>query len=198
MPTGYTQLLHDNPDATTAEFMMRCVRAMGVCVAMRDMPISEPIPDQFPRDTYHADYLVGLRKKLEELNAMSKEDIAAMVEKDYVEREGRRLDGLAESQKKKATFERVTAEITAWEPPGEEFVQFKKFMLGQLALDDQKYMLDYYNEPSERLDGEGWMKQQIEFLNKNIEYHTRGQAEEEGRHKSRNEWLAKLRESLPK
>ena len=43
MPTGYTAKIVDGQ--SFPDYVKTCLRAMGVCVSMRDLPMDTPIPE---------------------------------------------------------------------------------------------------------------------------------------------------------
>ena len=42
MPTGYTAIIEDDPNCTFEQYLMRCARAFGATVTMRDDPLDKP------------------------------------------------------------------------------------------------------------------------------------------------------------
>jgi hypothetical protein len=47
MPTGYTDCVRSGEVTEFADFAMKCARAFGACIEMRDEPSGTPIPEAF-------------------------------------------------------------------------------------------------------------------------------------------------------
>lgn len=198
MPTGYTQLLFDNPDATPADFIMRCARAMGACVMMREEPLSAPIPEKFTQDsTYHADGLKEAKDKLNAIKLMTPAQVEEQVRSVYEKAEKYRLERYNEAVEVAKRFKTMREQITNWTPPTPEHQGLKDFMLEQLATENEDWLVKYHSEPVVKLNAAEWLEEQIEQLEKKIAYHTEKQELEDKLLQQRNEWIAKLREALP-
>ena len=70
MPTGYTAKLMDGGQ-TFQDFIMRCARAFGALVEMRDSPNDTPVPEKFEPSDYHANCLRESHEKLARLKDMT-------------------------------------------------------------------------------------------------------------------------------
>ena len=73
MPTGYTLDLYDVKDITFEEFALRCARAFGALISMRDEPIDAPIPERFEPSDYHLKELEKAKKRLKEVKKWNEE-----------------------------------------------------------------------------------------------------------------------------
>ena len=73
MPTGYTLDLYDGKDITFEEFALRCARAFGALISMRDEPIDAPIPERFEPSDYHLKELEKAKKRLKEVKKWNEE-----------------------------------------------------------------------------------------------------------------------------
>jgi hypothetical protein len=198
MPTGYTQLLFDKPDATPAEFIMRCARAMGACVMMREEPLSAPIPEKFTQDsTYHADSVKEAKDKLNVIKLMKPAQVEEKLQSEYEKAEKRRLESYDEAVQVAKRFKIMREQITKWSPPTPKHQGLKDFMLQQLDTENEDWSVEYHAKPSVKLDAAQWLEEQIEQLEKQIAYHTEKQELEDSLLQQRNEWIAKLREALP-
>lgn len=57
MATGYTYELIDKPETTFEAFALRCSRAFGALIEMREESADAPIPTEIKPSTYHLDAL---------------------------------------------------------------------------------------------------------------------------------------------
>src|SRR5665213_2401224 len=69
MPTGYTSKLYEGKDQSFNEFVMRCARAFGALITMRDDPSDAPIPDEFTADSYYSERIATTTRELAEVSA---------------------------------------------------------------------------------------------------------------------------------
>jgi len=198
MPTGYTQLLHDNPDTTTAEFIMRCARAMGACVSMRDEPLSTPIPETLKVDEYYVNRVVETQRRLFELRAMTPEQARNQAHLKQCEANLSRAEELEKYKKIAAVIENMTKSVKEWRAPTEQHEGLKSFMLEQLGMENPEWMVDYYSKSAKPLDGDEWLKEEIERAKIDVERAEQRLAEEIESTAARNEWIKQLREALPK
>src|SRR5271168_1391855 len=75
MPTGYTEAIKDG--ISFQEFAMRCVRAMGVCITLRDEPSGAPIPERFEPSPSYKDALKSATEGLNDFFHMTPEEVTA-------------------------------------------------------------------------------------------------------------------------
>jgi len=194
MPTGYTEAVKDG--ISFQEFAMRCVRAMGVCITLRDEPSGAPIPERFEPSPCYKD---ALKKSSEELNDffhMTSEDITAANLAKYneeVEYHTRRLKEVSELH---AKYTAMLDQVRAWVPPREEHEGFKRFMIDQLrASIDQDCDTSYFTEPV-RITDEQWIIEERKRLQRSLDYHTKHYEEEIERAAKRTLWMQQFRESI--
>ena len=130
MASGYTCLI--GTGATFDEFIMRCARAFGPLVSMRDEPGGAPIPDEILPNERHQQNLDSLAKELAELKAMDEEDIAAAWEKEYDSEVEYYQNRILEENVLKRKYLAMLVEVDKWDPPTEDHVGLKKFMIEQI------------------------------------------------------------------
>lgn len=198
MPTGYTADLADKP-FTLRQFVMRCARAMGACISMRDEPFDMPIPDRFETSQYHATRATESRAELARVMAMDDVARERMAGCAFDQAETQRVMSIEKRVKTRNAYNAMLAEVVKWEPPSDDHVGLKDFMLEQLQSSikwdtDPKYDR---TEPCERLTGAAWAAAKIASLEAEIKRCDEAQAEEDQRVAGRNAWVAALRDSLP-
>jgi len=198
MPTGYTEIL-THKDIPFSVFAMRCARAFGATITMRDDDMSVPIPEEFkPNTRYRDEELKKAQRILDTMPELTIAECEAKAADEYNILTNERNNYLKESQTQIKRYRVMLKEVIAWKPPTAEHQCLKDFMIEQLTTSMQHDdMAGYYNDnPIIKLDGEAWRRKQIKEASQEIEYQTKEKTGEIERTKSRNEWIKELRNSL--
>jgi len=194
MPTGYTLDLYDGRDITFEEFVLKCARAFGVLIDMRDEPIDAPIPERFEPSDYHLKELEKAKKRLKEIKKWDEEKAEQEAERAYREALKEREEFIKKNKLIRKRYEDMLSKVQKWKPPTIEHESLKQFMIQQL-VESIEYDC-FIPEMPQRLSGEEYKEQQIKKALSDIDYHEREYAEEVNRVYERNKWLLSLRESL--
>ena len=194
MPTGYTLDLYDGKDITFEEFVLRCARAFGALISMRDEPINVPIPERFEPSDYHLKELEKAKKRLKEIKKWNEEMAEQEAERAYQEALKKREEFVKKNNLIRKRYEDMLSKVREWKPPTPDHVDLKKFMIQQ--LEDSIEFDCFIPEMPQRLSGEEYKEQQIKKALNDIDYHEKEYAEEVNRVYERNKWLLLLRESL--
>ena len=194
MPTGYTLDLYDGKDITFEEFVLKCARAFGALISMRDEPIDAPIPERFEPSDYHLKELEKAKKRLKEVKKWDEEKTEQEAERAYREALKEREEFIKKNKLIRKRYEDMLSKVQKWKPPTIEHVNLKQFMIQQL-VESIEYDC-FIPEMPQRLSGEEYKEQQIKKALSDIDYHEREYAEEVNRVYERNRWLLSLRESL--
>lgn len=198
MPTGYTSEIANG--ISFEKFVLRCARAFGALVEMRDESMDAPIPKKFEPSDYHTKELQKAKEKLKRCRAMTMEQAREEADKEYEKNLAAHERAIKKMETLKAKYEDMLAKVRAWVPPSKDHQELKNFMEKQIE-DSISFdcNLRYYEEnPPEKITGADWKKMRIENAQDNIAYHTKEQADETGRSVSRSKWVQQLRESLKK
>jgi hypothetical protein len=196
MPTGYTAKLMEHGE-TFPEFAMRCARAFGACIDMRDDSMDAPIPEKFEPSNYNAERLAESESTL--ANLLSIDDECKL---QYGI--GRRMKAVAIQQEilnshtaENARLDKMIAEVESWTPPTKDHQGLWKFMLEQLAMSkhDLSYVRENLKSYGEKTPMQ-YYKEAVKSAKSDIEYHKKEQRKEEKRTNGRNKWVRQLRESL--
>lgn len=194
MPTGYTAAIADGIDFNT--FAMRCARAMGATILMRDEPLDAEIPSAFAPSTWNEERLREASARMAELEAMTPEQAEQAALAAWQEAEAMRQKRIAEIKELRAKYQAMLGRVDAWVPPTPDHEGLKTFMSQQI-VDSLKFDCDLsYYEPKPRPDGATWLAQQKAKTASDIEYHATAGIEERQRTADRNAWIKALRESL--
>ncbi len=195
MPTGYTAELMEK-GVTFERFIMKCARAFGVCITMRDEPFDAPIEEFAPSD-YHKKAQAEAQKKHEELLGMNEGEKKAYGEKLKAEKIDRLKLSLQIDTEENTRLQDMLEKVKSWVPPTNEHGELKEFMIQQITI--SRHDLSY--QEKELLKEAN--KEPLEYYGielgeslRSIEYHSKEYAEEVSRVNGRNQWVKQLRDSI--
>ena len=194
MPTGYTLDLYNGKDIAFEEFVLKCARAFGALIDMRDEPMDAPIPERFEPSDYHLKELEKAKRRLKEIRKWNEEKAEQEAERAYREALEEREEFIKKNKLIRKRYEDMLSKVREWKPPTPDHVDLKKFMIQQ--LEDSIEFDCFIPEMPQRLSGEEYREQQIRKALSDIEYHEKEYAEEVNRVCEKNKWLLLLRESL--
>lgn len=197
MPTGYTADVQDGTVTDLRTFALRCARAFGALIDMRDEHLDAPIPDVLPAHTsYYETSLANAKTDLAKLSAMDEAAIAAAAEAYNAERLAYFNENRQKTADQKARYEAMLAKVEAWTGGPTEL---KEFMIEQLRESIRFDTSGYPGSdvPPETLTADQWFTAESERIARDIAYAEKNIAEEQERTAARNKWLADLRASLP-
>lgn len=196
MPTGYTASVATGETASFRDFAIKCARAFGALIHMRDENMSADIRQQ-EVSSYHADGIANAKAEVIRLGSLSGEECQAEADKSFAAKVASRNERNADKAAQKARYENMLASVRAWNPPTSDHQHMKKFMADQLE-ESIKFDCSSYDEPrDEPQSGEQWYWSQISQLSQSIAYHEKRQAEDVAQAEKNNRWVEELRNSLP-
>jgi hypothetical protein len=160
---------------------------------MRDDPMDAPIPDTFEADDYYEKTAARAKSKLAELESMTIEQAAALLNAEHEEAIGRTIQGNIKIDAMLARYSRMRAKVETWAPPTKEHDGFKRFMLEQID-ESTKYIgrIDMPQAP----DPATWLADRIALAKRDIERGQEKHAEQIARAKERTDWVRALKASL--
>lgn len=199
MPTGYTDGI--KIDTPFADFALKCARAFGALIEMRDDPMDAPIPDEFPASNYHLENLERLIAEQDKAKSMTLEQATAEIERYNADQAKAGEEVRAKSAATRARYERMLDLASKWQPPTPAHQGLQDFMVQQITdsikwdcHDEDDFVERYYGgftgTPAQ------WIAQCQEKAAKDIEYHKKHYADDCERARSRTAWVKALRESL--
>lgn len=197
MPTGYTADISNG--ITFRQYAMGCARAFGALITMRDEPSDAPIPDSFQPSKYHEECLQTASDRLAQLRLMSLDETELAADTAYREAVEANTTRIREKNDLRAKYSAMLAQVEAWKPPTPDHEEYHRFMVSQIreSIDFDCDTSFYEDNQPERLSGGNWLAQQIQEVERSINYHTRANAEEIARTNGRSGWVKALRDSLP-
>ncbi|MCP3682155.1 MAG: hypothetical protein GY861_05630 [bacterium] len=194
MPTGYTAVIKDG--ISFKDFVMRCSRAMGALITMRDDPLDKPIPERFEPSSYYLNNYNEAKTRLQKLKAMSSKEVGQKALKNYQDEKRRHAKRVKDNAEQIEKYKAMLDKVQSWEPPTSEHNGLKEFMVEQLKssinFDDTRG----YDVTPTKIDSQIWLHDEIRKVIKNIEYYAEEYKKELERVESRNIWVKQLIESL--
>lgn len=197
MPTGYTAAVQNGSITEFSAFALQCARAFGALIEMRDEPADAPIPQEFKPSDYNAKALAEAQTKHARLLAMTPDEMGAAAAAAHETEMARWRERQERKVAERSRYEAMLAKVKAWTPPSIDHAEFKTFMTQQLteSIKFDCSTSDWDKEPVGKT-GIEWHAEQLKSVKRDIDYHTKGHAEEVSRTNDRNQWVRLLRESL--
>jgi len=196
MPTAYTAILTRRDDVSLEEFAMRCARAFGAAIMLRDDPLETPIPEFTVGDYYKQ----AVSARTAELQAFMALDLTGRVEfaKEQIQRQ---LQEIEDSKKgtleENARYDSMAGKVMRWTPPTPGHDELKAFMLEQLEMSKESTnWTDQAITVLREADPEDWARGYQVNLNRQLAEAIRTLQKQQRRTDEGNEWVRKLRLSL--
>lgn len=199
MPTGYTAELCER-DQSFEEFALRCSRAFGALIEMRDDPLDAPIPEAFKPSDYLTNALASAKAELARLSSMNEEEAERWGSEQKSRYIALRRESLAKTLAIRNRLGEMVEKVVKWEPPTSEHRELKEFMLEQLRstikYDGNTSYCESDIAAAEAKSPQLYWIDAQQSAKRNVAYYTEEITKEEKRYKSRNAWLRQLRDSL--
>lgn len=197
MPSGYTADIYEGKEVKGTDFILKCARAFGAAVTMREEGLDVEIREVV-YDDWHLERAKRSEEKLAIAKAMSHDEIEAMLESKYQLQLTSYEENIERRKAMRERYARTLFEVDQWQPPSAEHAKLKEFARSQL-LESMAYDcgVDYF-EPPTRQTVEEWKKTEIAYLKKDIIASKTRSDEQRAEVDKRNKWIRDLKESLKK
>lgn len=199
MPTGYTATLMEKGQ-TFKEFATQAIRAMGVCIEMRDEPNDAKIPEKFEPSDYHIKALKSARAELKKLEKFSKKEKIAYGQAIIDKTIKYNKEALAKAKKENERLNEMIVSVRSWSiQAGAEYNNLRDFMLDQLNI--SRNDTSYYEESNKQIEkssSQEYYLNALEGARHDIDYHIEEMGEEQKRYDDKNKYLSNFRKSLEK
>lgn len=197
MPTGYTADIQEG--ISFEDFVMRCARAFGALISMReDSPDAEI--KEFKPNSYNQDNIHELKKEQARVCEMSEEETSVEAKKEYQANIEKRKNAKKKDLEIQQKYNEMLEKVRRWDPPTKDHVNLKEFMIDQIekSLEFDCYInnFDEYHPIPILQTGEEWKSKELLRINKSLLYHYKELKKEENRCNERNRWVKQLRDSL--
>lgn len=193
MPTGYTADVADGTVTELKPFALRCARALGALISMRDDSWDAPIPQQFEISTsYHDAEIAGYHKEIADLEAMTEDDKKTAFETYYNEELERHERHENKKKEELSRYRSMLQKVQEWEGAPEGI---KEFMMQQLidSIEWDCKARDFHVTES---DPEEWYQRELSYAKRSLERSIKDREDLITRGADRNKWLAQLHASL--
>lgn len=193
IPTGYTQSIIDG--ITFPEFAMRCARNFGALIEMREDPLDAQVPEEFKPSNYHTEAIKEAEIKLKKLQKMpldcAENESYGEFQKKCDDKDRRNI----KNAKQKEKYEEMLKKVESWNPPTEDHIGLKQFMVSQIE-ESIRFDVNFDESVPIKLSGKEWKEKEIKRCFDDIKYHSKENIKEQSRTAERNTWVKLLRESL--
>lgn len=193
MPTGYTAGIEDGMEFK--EFALSCAKAFGACVTMREDPQDKPIP-LFKEEPYYKERYEKAVKELAKYEKMTLDEANKLLEKEYKEEVKSNTEYSDNKRKLHDKYVKVYKEVLRWEPPTDEHVGLRNFMMNQIKESIRFDCGNYEPDVVIKKNAQQWLYDKIEECEKEVSYCMEKWKEETKRVADRNLWVKQLKESL--
>lgn len=196
MPTGYTATLVEKGQDFRS-FVLTCARGMGACIMQRDDPLDEP-PKHATESDYYTKAIAKAKADLALFQAMNPDQQIEYGTQARQEAIKHGYEWLAKEQAQNARLDEMAEQVRAWEPPTDDHVGLKDFMLEQIKISRQD--TGYIERSIKEAEAKSAQTFFVEALSKavrDVAYYTVELQKEAERNKGRNDWIDRLYESLP-
>lgn len=200
MPTGYTANIEDG--ISFNEFILKCAKAFGACISMRDDPLDTPIPEKFEPSNYYKERIKESKENLNKLQQMSLSDAFLESQKEYSDSIKYNKNSIKKKKDLLNKYNKMLDNVVKWIPPSNDHIELKNFMTQQIN-DSIKFdcNIEYYERELKNLkllSGKDWLKKRIKIVEEDIIYFTKEYEKELKNFNGKNLWVKQLRDSLLK
>lgn len=198
MPTRYTSDIYNGKELTGKEFIMKCARAFGALVEMRDDSLDAPIPEEFKPSDYHLKSLEESKSQLAKIQNIDMEEIQSLIDKEYEEKIKYYENTLLENKKMKSRYLNTLSQVLEWQPPTPDHRSLKEFAVEQLKS-SINFDCEGFGRSSLQIEKptvQQYIQSKIDSCKRNINYHFEEYQKEVDRVSQRNKWIKELRESF--
>lgn len=196
MPTGYTYPIHDGENISFTDFALLCSRAMSAAIMQRDEPLSVPIKGEYVVDSYYYENVGKAQAAVEAAENLGLIDAEIAAAERFEQAVARYEESKEKVVALEARYQAMLDQVKDWEPPTEEHVGLKDFMIEQLQGSiDFDCNTSYLSEP-ERMDGDKYKAQELKYAEDHLKYAKESLANAIELTRGRNKWVADLKESL--
>jgi len=196
MATGYTYDVVEGKTTEFKDFLFQCARAFGACIGQRDDDLKEP-PKLSKVNDYHLNVWKSAESNLKYAEVETLEEFTLNEKLRIKKKHDYLVEHEKEKQVQKDRLEKMLESVRAWTPPTVDHENLKSFMIDQLE-ETMKYDGKVIPVPEIDYDQDyaQLREENIRYLKRDVEYHYNKYIEEVETVTKRNEWIAKLYESV--
>ena len=195
MPTGFTSEIEKG--ITFPQFALRCAKAFGTLIDMRDDSLDKPIPATMEPGSYHREELKKAKEKLEKAKKIPLKEAKKIAKREYENAIKYNQEEIKIKKNLKTKYEEMLNQVVKWQPPTPQHTRLKDFMYEQIS-DSIKFdcNTEYYEKQVNLLTPKQYVEQEIKSCKDDIKYHLKHYQEEVKRCADNTKWVQDLRKSL--
>ena len=195
MPTGYTSDVKDGKINDFKTFALRCARAFGALVEMRDDSLDASIREN-KISPYYEENLIRSKQEYNNVVHWSFEN-ALLAQQDEIRQQEKEQSEIRNKMfLTRQRYNEMLSKVKEWDPPTSEHFGLKNFMINQLEesiksdCDPSIYEIETFLSPEE------YKHNKLQRIYSDIVYYENKKKEEEERVTERNKWIKDLIGSL--
>jgi hypothetical protein len=190
MPTAITARIYE--DATFEEYLWAATRGLNY---QRWAEGEDLKTYKFKVEPFYAENIKEAQQYLEELQALTPDEIKERAAAAFTERHKSWVESREGLEEKMAKLDAMLVKVDAWEPPSEDHVDFKGFMLRQI---EETKDFDFYDSPEpQQEDANEWYATQLEVAAGTLQNAIGRYQEALKSVKQANVWFDALRVAVP-
>jgi hypothetical protein len=195
MPTGYTGKLYEGEQSFN-EFVWSCARAFGAMIHMREDGLNAKIVEPVLDVSYYEQSRQRAEKKLAEVDTFSDAEVRDVLQLEYENAKTEAAKSNTRSAAKRARYEAMVKQVSAWTPPSPEHAGLRTFMLDQLR-ESIKFDCDGSAYTPKLRTAQEWRDETRARAQRDLEYANKEEARERKQHAERVAWMRALQASVP-
>lgn len=194
MPTGYTYPITTEKGISFEDFVMNCAKAFGNLIE----DSNKPIPEKFEASNYYQKKIEETKIELEKFQLMTEEEAAELQKTETKKEIVHCYEAIEENNNLKQKYNSMLLQVKSWNPPTEDHINLKNFMIKQLELSIPDTDNSYYFKKIAKIIifDPKWKNRKINSLLENLKYYQKENIEEIERVAETNQWINDLRKSL--
>lgn len=193
MSTGYTQAIGTQEGISFRNFALACANHF----LRTDKPLDAEVSPRFEPSPRHKEGFRTAVRKFYRVIGMRNDEAERLADDDYVRRVKDHERSSQEREELAVEYAFMSAEVLKWQPPSQDHLPLKNFMLDQLttSLNDD---CGYHLEAPKKESAEEYRAAVVKTARIEMETHKKLYLEEVRNARQKTEWVNALRESLPR
>lgn len=196
MPTGYTSDIYEGKEISAKKYILKCARAFGANVTIREEGLDFEIPIYEPND-FHLKNIERTKLNIEKLSSKTDEEIEKEINDNYEKRLKENQESIQKKLELEKRYTKILEDVRNWNPPTDEHINLKEYAINQL-LDSINHDCDtrYYEQEIEKESVAEYRISKLKYLTEDLERSIESHKKEVENVNKRNEWNRLLKESL--
>ena len=195
MPSGYTSDIYDGKDTSFVSFAKRCSRAFGARVGEKENGLDSEYKPRLV-DEYYSERLAESVKNYNESLTRTTEQWRKLYDDEMAKMDELDADIARRKEELAGRYLPVLEKAKAWNPPTEDHVKFKEFMIDQLEDSIRFDGADAEPEPMHRPSFEVWVLRSKQQSKRLVSVYAKSMLDDVENTIESNDWVNVLFDSL--